>query len=216
MKILIDENKGKKYDTGHHPYVTKILFKRREIGDFFEGDRFPDLTNIYFDNNARKLKLKLNCPSLVVLHYCSYLLEKLELECPSLEALYCPNNQLTKLKLNCPSLVELSCCRNNMTKLELDCPSLRNLECRFNYLTELNLNCPSLRYLICNNNDELANLNGLEFCEKLTNLRCPPHLAESVKILRNFLPNIKVEYEYEKEYHFHYYYSSDDFVRSFR
>jgi Leucine-rich repeat (LRR) protein len=191
MKICIEENE--EYDTGIHSDVTEIVFKREIVGDFFKEDRFPKMTSfICFGNKLTELKL--NCPSLQELK-CSYnQLTKLKLNCPSLQNLDCSFNKLTKLELTCSSLQKLECHGNILTKLNLNCPSLRILNCSSNILTILELYCPSLQLLCCDNNP-LANLNGLEFCEKLNILSCSHHLEESVEILRSFLPNLIVNYQ---------------------
>jgi Leucine-rich repeat (LRR) protein len=191
MKIHIEENED--YDTGYHPDVTRILFKRKVVGDFFKDDRFPNLVELVCLFNELT-ELKLNCPSLQILNcYCNRL-TNLELNCPSLQNLNCAENNLTKLKLNCPSLQILNCSRNNLTKLKLNCSSLQELNCSTNKLIELKLNCPSLQKLYCYAN-QLTNLNGLEFCEKLSSLKCSHQLKESVKILESFIPELDVKYE---------------------
>jgi Leucine-rich repeat (LRR) protein len=171
MKIRIEENQ--EYDTGYHPDITEIMFRRRVVGDFFKDDRFPNLISLICSQNQ---------------------LTELKLNCSSLQNLDCSRNNLTKLELNCPSLQILNCSRNNLTKLKLNCPSLQNLYCSYDKLINLELNCPSLRKLFCDEN-KLTNLNGLEFCDKLTVLLCSSDLEESVKFLKCFIPGLEVQYD---------------------
>ena len=170
MEIRVEDNN--EYDTGIHPEVTVIEFRRRAVGEFFKENRFPNLVKLPCINNQ---------------------LTKLELNCPSLRELWCYHNQLAELELNCPSLQELDCYNNQLTKLELDCPSLRELWCYSNRLTNLELVCPSLQTLWCSHN-KLMDLYGLEFCADLEKLRCSVALEDSVEILKTHLPDLQVEY----------------------
>jgi len=127
MEITIDNNSF--YDEGIHPGVTKITFRRIIAGDFFKGNRFPNLTGLICSNNG---------------------LTKLELDCPSLVKLVCAHNPLTELKLNCPSLQELCCHNNPLTNLNgLEfCTELKELYCS-RYLKEsagvLKIHLPNLK-----------------------------------------------------------------------
>jgi Leucine-rich repeat (LRR) protein len=146
MMISIDKNE--EYDTGIHPDVKNIRFMREVVGDFFEGNRFPNLTYIVF-NTSRLTKLKLNCLSV--------------------EQLDCSHSQLTKLELNCPSLQELYCSNCRLTKLELNCPFLSILHCFNNPITNLNglEFCENLLQLICSAQLKESVKNLVKFIPKL-------------------------------------------------
>jgi hypothetical protein len=117
MNVWIKNNT--EYDTGIHPNITKIHFNRRVMGDFFKGNRFPDL-----------IFLACNCNGL----------RKLEINSPSLRKLYCQANKLTELKLNCPSLQKLHCQANKLTELKLNAPSLQYLNCSYDK-TKIEMPC---------------------------------------------------------------------------
>lgn len=131
MSIYVKHSK--EYDTGIHIEIAHIVFGRNCIGDFFKGDRFPNL-------------VKLDCSHAR--------LTKLDLTCHALQVLRCNNNLLTELELDCPFLQELACHDNKLTKLELNCPSLRILACFNNPLTDLNgvEFCTELKTLYCSEN----------------------------------------------------------------
>jgi Leucine-rich repeat (LRR) protein len=211
MSIIIEENTD--YDTDVHPEVTAIHFRRTIVGNFFKDDRFPNLVRLdCYGNQLRELQV--NCPSLQKLWCESNCLTTLELNCPPivttattsraadgcaiircpfLQELRCGDNKLTKLDLICPSLQTLRCSNNKLTKLELNCPSLRMLLCSYNKLTTLDLICPSLLTLWCCDN-KLTNLNGLEYCENLSDLRCSESLSGSAEIIKEHIPNLRVIY----------------------
>jgi hypothetical protein len=196
MELVVDTTTDKKYDTDVHPEVTKIVFpwweNKRPVGDFFEEDRFPNLLTIVCEFNET-VNLIINCSSLQKLQYSSFKPSTLRLFCPSLEKLSLFDNKLTELELDCFSLKELSCSFTQITKLKLNCPSLIRLSCHRSQLTSLELNCPALREF-SSYMDRMNNLNGMEFCKRLQILKCSRTLENSVNILKQFLPDIVVEY----------------------
>lgn len=113
---------------------------------------------------------------------------------PNLESLTVRDIRLVDLKLSVPSLKLLDVGDNKIRTLKLDCPSLTDLWCDGNLLTVLDLNCPLLELLICSRN-KLTDLNGLEFCTELHELWCSETLKKSVKVLKEHLPNLVVEYQ---------------------
>jgi hypothetical protein len=133
---------------------------------------------------------------LQVIRISSNMLSSLQLFCPSLLDLFCAENKLTKLEIKCSTLRVLCCDYNKLNEIILICPSLIDLNCSGNLLVNLDLFCPSLEILSCIDNP-LTNLNGIEICSKLSNLNCPSHLNESVRILKEFIPDLKIKY-YQK------------------
>lgn len=164
------DSSNRDYDTGIHPDVVWIDFKRGDANAFFKGNRFPNIQG-------------LNCGEQ------EQMTNYLELECPSLEELYCDYSGLTKLEFDCPRLHTLSCHANRLSILKLNCPLLKKLNCSFNRLTILELECPILQELNCDNN-HLNNLNGLEFCSELTVLRCSDTLERACDMIKIHLPGL--------------------------
>jgi hypothetical protein len=133
---------SKKYDNGIHPHVKSIRYYRRDIGDFFEGNRFPNLEKLIFDHivvDTLELSFE-KSQSLKILHLRNNKIKNLVIDCPTLEILDCNSCGLTKLKLVCISLQELYCKNNILDRLELDCPLIKKIDCANNRLKILRLN----------------------------------------------------------------------------
>jgi hypothetical protein len=173
ISVRIDSN-NRNYDTGIHPDVVWIDFKRKDFNDFFKGNRFPNIQGlVYAEQKPMTNYLKLECPSLEEF-YCDYLkLEKLDFSCPRLHTLSCHANRLSVLIVKCPLLKKLNCSYNRLTILELECPVLQELKCESNHLN---------------------NLNGLEFCSELAVIRCSIILQKTINILKIHLPDLSVDY----------------------
>lgn len=169
ITVKIDSS-NRDYDTGIHPDVVWIDFKRGDANAFFKGNRFPNIQG-------------LNCGEQ------EQMTNDLELECPSLQELYCDYSGLTKLEFECPRLHTLSCHANRLSVLKVKCPLLKKLNCSYNRLTILELECPVLQELNCESN-HLNNLNGLEFCSELNVLRCSDTLEKACDIIKIHLPGL--------------------------
>lgn len=197
------------YDQGIHPEVTEIRFLRENQGDFFDGDRFP---NLYRLAVRRCREFRLACNSVGIFYAGDGTIDKIELNCPSLTEVWCDYSGLTQLRVhNGDSLRIISLIRSNLTVLELDCPRLQYLDCSDGQLVELNLMCPRLVSLACRNNrltsiqcdfsclkslfaeeNPLTSLPGLEFSSELEHLYCSKSLKEHAEVLKIHLPNLKI------------------------
>lgn len=195
MIIIDDENHD--YDSGIHPDVTKMDFRKVDLEAFLEDDRFPNLQNLYVCN-AQMLCLNLCHSSLQVLKCQSGIIKTLVPDCPSLRILWCHGNSLTRMELKCPLLKTLHCFNNNLTELKLVQPCLENLHCWGRTITRLELDCPSLQVLDCSGamsppHTSLTDLNGLEYCSELRYLICSRSLEASANLLQFHLPNLRIE-----------------------
>lgn len=196
MEIVVGENN--EYDTGFHPEVSSIHFNRRVVGDFFVGDRFPKLVDLFFDSYRTNRRLVVKSSSLLVLD-CAYMgLESLELKCPALLDLNCSGNLLKSLELNCspeesstneqaagkihsPRLRILKCESGNLEELRVrSSGSLRELYCKTNQLTRVELNSSSAA-----DNGEI--IGG---CESLRVLDCSSNLLTRLELMCHSLQKL--------------------------
>lgn len=208
MNIQVKED-DHEYDQGIHPEVIHIDYFREGQGNFFDGDRFPNLDSL----SLRICKdLRLACNSVRCFDAAIGAIDKIELNCPSLTEICCDYSGLTGLRVhNGDSLHDISLIRSNLTVLELDCPQLCYLDCSNNHLVELKLRCPGLLSLACRGNrltsiqcdfpclktlfaeeNPLTSLPGLEFSSELEQLYCSESLKEQAEVLKIHLPNLKI------------------------
>jgi Leucine-rich repeat (LRR) protein len=190
------------YSTGSHPEV-KLMNISRDVGDFFKGERFPNLHSLYLSSIDRDRKIVLECSALKMIGVtfatkkqstlkiiCSSVV-KMRVSCSESDGDYV-GNPLELLVLDCPSLQDLNSMCYALSRAEANCPSLKKLFCGYNNMEELTLNCGQLEDLDCSGNP-LISINGLETCSRLKVLNCPSHLIPSVKIIaRKHFPDVQL------------------------
>jgi hypothetical protein len=189
--MVIDDDRCD-YDDNVHHGITDIVFLRRDIGNFFKGNRFPNLISVSF-SILHPTEIDLECSSLENLSIYSENLIKLKMICPSLKKITCFGGTMTEFNLEHLSLETIIIRQSQITDMYLNCPSLTSMHCTSSQLAKLELFCPRLQELVCFGNP-LNNLNGIEFCSELKILVCSSSLIESVKILQSHIPDIRVSY----------------------
>lgn len=131
------------YYTSLYPDINDITYVKN-IYYYNDLKIPPEILNLNFYNNLKKLCCKFN-----------YLDTLLLSNCVNLEDLDCHGNVLTLLDISdCSQLKTLNCSHNKLTSLDLSCNLLlTNLDCGINKLTSLDISCNSLLTKVyCNNN----------------------------------------------------------------
>lgn len=181
MIVCIFDVNNHELSSGFHPGVEQITILSH-VGDFFAGDRFPNLRVVTLTNINDK-EIVIESPSLRELSVIGYPHDgMMKLACASLIGLIFRSGLMTELELDCPLLQNLSFYGGDLSKLRMKCPMLRWLCCPSNKLTELDLDCPHLKVLDCRENP-LTSLNGLEFCTELRASLFPASVEKMVRTL---------------------------------